>query len=143
MLDTEFDGWGATVSAGGRWIGFTSNPTEEAGFEIYLLRAEPPYDRFHVSPGGGEEPVWSPDGDLVYREGQRWMAVTPPASQSDRPGPPRALFEGPYQNVLGRSHDIGPDGRYLLLAEPSQGSTSQLVLVTNFFEEIKRLAPSK
>jgi serine/threonine-protein kinase len=142
-LDTEFDGWGATVSAGGRWIGFTSNVTEEAGFEIYLLRAEPPYDRFHVSPGGGEEPVWSPDGDLVYREGQRWMAVTPPVSRNDRPGPPRVLFEGPYQNVLGRSHDIGPDGRHLLLAEPSRGSTSQLVLVTNFFEEVGRLAPSR
>jgi serine/threonine-protein kinase len=142
VLATDFDGWGATVSTGGRWIGFTSELTEEAEYEIYLLRAEPPYDLFHVSPGGGEEPIWSPAGELVYREGQRWMAVTPPDSPGARPGPPRVLFEGPYQNVLGRSHDMGPDGRHLLLAEPSIGSTSQLVLVTNFFEEVKRLAPS-
>jgi len=142
VLDAEFDGWGATVSVGGRWIGFTSHVTEETRYEVYLLRAEPPYDLFHVSPGGGEEPVWSPEGELVYREGQRWMAVTPPASPGGRPGPPRVLFQGPYQNVLGRSHDIGPDGRHLLVAEPSRGSTSQLVLVTNFFAEVRRLAPS-
>ena len=137
LLDGRYDGWGFTVSEGGRWIGFTSNLTTDAEYEIYLLRAEPPYELFHVSPQGGEEPIWSPAGELVYREGQRWMAVTPPATPGDRPGPPRFLFEGPYQNVLGRSHDIGPDGRHLLLAEPSTGVTSQLVLVTNFFEELK------
>ena len=55
-VDVDVDGWGGTVSAGGRWIGYTSNVTEEAGFEIYLLRAEPPYDLFHVSPGGRNAP---------------------------------------------------------------------------------------
>ena len=142
VLDGLYDGWGFTVSQGGRWIGFTSNLTTDAEYEIYLLRAEPPYELFHVSPRGGEEPIWSPAGELVYREGQRWMAVTPPATPGDRPGPPRFLFEGPYQNVLGRSHDIGPDGRHLLLAEPSERVTSQLVLVTNFFEELSQRAPN-
>jgi len=140
VLDGIYDGWGFTVSEGGRWIGFTSELTTDANYEIYLLRAEPPYERFHVSPRGGEESLWSPAGELVYREGQRWMAVTPPVTPGDRPDPPRFLFEGPYQNVLGRSHDIGPDGRHLLLAEPSTGVTSQLVLVTNFFEELKERA---
>ncbi len=137
VLDGRYDGWGFTISEGGRWIGFTSNLTTESEYEIYLLRAEPPYELFHVSPRGGEEPIWSPAGELVYREGQRWMAVTPPAGPGERPGPPRFLFEGTYQNVLGRSHDIAPDGRHLLLAAPSALATSRLVLVTNFFEELK------
>ena len=140
VLDGRYDGWGFTVSEGGRWIGFTSNLTTESEYEIYLLRAEPPYELFHVSPRGGEEPIWSPAGELVYREGQRWMAVTPPARPGERPGPPRFLFEGTYQNVLGRSHDIAPNGRHLLLAAPSALATSRLVLVTNFFEELKAKA---
>jgi len=56
---------------------------------------------------------------------------------------PRVLFEGDYVGAGGRSYDVSPDGqRFLLLkssADPSR--QTQLNVVTNWFEEVKRKAP--
>jgi hypothetical protein len=60
------------------------------------------------------------------------MRVTPPSAPGGRAGPATFMFSGPYLNVLGRSHDIAPDGRSLLVAGPEQTTTNQLVMVTNW-----------
>jgi hypothetical protein len=39
---------------------------------------------------------------------------------------------GRISNVLGRSHDIAPDGRHLLIAGPSELTTTSLTVVTNW-----------
>jgi serine/threonine-protein kinase len=136
------DGWGHVVRPGGDWIAYTSQIGEEGEWQVYLARTRPPYERIRVSPRGGEEPVWSPDGDLVYREGNRWMSVTPPDG-TGRPGAARFLFEGPYVNVLGRSHDVAPDGRHLLVVSPPEGSRTQLTLVTNWVQQLPLVAPPR
>ena len=61
-----------------------------------------------------------------------------------QPAAPRLLFEGPYLNCFGPSFDIAPDGRLLLLKPITvQHSTIELVLIENWFEELKKLAPAK
>ena len=87
-------------------------------------------------PRGGEEPVWSPTGELVYREGNRWMSVAPPSAPSARPGAATFLFSGPYLNVLGRSHDIAADGRHLLIAGPAEATSTSLTVVTNWVTKL-------
>ena len=58
------------------------------------------------------------------------------------PGKPTLLFEGLYHNVPGVSHDIGPDGRLLLLKPVSEKTTTaKLRVIENWFTELKRLAP--
>ena len=42
---------------------------------------------------------------------------------------------------LGRNHDVATDGRFLMTKEISVG-TSILVVVENWFEELKRLVPT-
>ena len=38
--------------------------------------------------------------------------------------------------------DVSPDARrFLMLKEPDQPPTTQILLVTNWFEELRRLAP--
>jgi len=59
---------------------------------------------------------------------------------------PTMLFEGPYQFDTGPTHyDAARDGR-LLMVKPvadDDGGARQLVVVQNWFEELRRLAPLK
>ena len=98
--------------------------------------------REKVSLAGGEEPMWSPDGDeLVYRWGQEWLASEVPARGSTSFARPRVIFRGPYVNVPWRSHDIAPDGRrHLAILGPLEETTNRLNVITNWLEEVKARA---
>jgi eukaryotic-like serine/threonine-protein kinase len=139
----EDNAWGHQVRPGGEWVAYSAASREAGDFLVYMARTRPPFERWRVSPRGGEEPVWSPAGDLVYREGNRWMSVSPPARVGARPGVARFLFTGPYLNVLGRSHDIAPDGRHLLIAGPEATTTTSLIVVTNWLSRLPGRAPRK
>jgi hypothetical protein len=57
---------------------------------------------------------------------------------------PVPLFEGPYVDALNRWYDVAPDGRFLLVKPgwlSASGATSVLLVVINWFEELKRFAP--
>jgi hypothetical protein len=64
-------------------------------------------------------------------------------------GRPQVLFEFAMLPILGgsRSYDIAPDGRFLIIrsgqAEAAGGTAPQIVVVQNWFEELKRLVPVK
>ncbi len=128
----EADAWGHQLRQGGEWVAYTARSEQAGEYVVFMARTRPPFDHWRASPRGGEEPVWSPAGELVYREGNRWMSVSPPKAAGAGPGPAKFLFTGPYLNVLGRSHDIAPDGRHLLIAGPTQLTTTTLTLVTNW-----------
>jgi len=52
------------------------------------------------------------------------------------------LFEGRYLcNIITRSHDIAPDGRFLMIQEPQESTPLGINVVLNWFEELKRLVP--
>ena len=60
---------------------------------------------------------------------------------------PKMLVEGPYLLTTGPTHlDVARDGR-LLMVKPidadSAGGGRHLVVVQNWFEELRRLAPRK
>jgi len=132
--------WGGTFSKDGRWIAYTSN---EAGrYEIYVVRRDLTGERQKISVAGGEEPRWSPRGDeLVYRWGQDWFAVPVPPAPSTEFAVPRRILTGPFINVADRSHDLGPDGRQLLLLGPREETTTRLEVVTGWLDQVRRLAP--
>jgi hypothetical protein len=62
-------------------------------------------------------------------------------------GAPRLLFEGPFRtDGPFRGYDVTPDGqRFLMVREVEQPSSrvTQMVLVQNWVEELKRTAPPK
>ena len=64
-------------------------------------------------------------------------------------GNPEVVFEQTYftgSSVRGRTYDISPDGkRFLMIKEGAPGDETeqtQLILVLNWFEELKRLVPT-
>ncbi len=71
------------------------------------------------------------------------MVVSISADPEFSAGPPRVLFEGPYNNVPDLSYDVAPDGRFLVLQpEFDDSNVRELHVVTNWFEELKRLVPT-
>jgi hypothetical protein len=102
----------------------------------------------------------SRDGrELFYLAGtdavSRLMVVSVSAGASFSAAPPRLLFEGRYfppspgvaRNSL-RTYDISADGkRFLMIKDLASESTTStdapLVMVLNFFDELKRLGPAK
>ena len=89
--------------------------------------------------------------ELFYRDGRNPGVVRVPVdtSSSFRPGNPETLFTGPYRAWLpnrGRSYDLSPDGeRFLMIKESGEtdvtGPIGRIVLVQNWFEELKDRVP--
>jgi class 3 adenylate cyclase/Tol biopolymer transport system component len=130
----------ASFSPEDNYLAYTSNESGQS--EVYIQPFPPDGERWTISSGGGEEPLWSPNGDkLYYRNGNDWMEVPIVFEPSFSSGIPTLLFHGPYINVRGYSYDIHPDGNRFLLIKPiSQIRTStRIKVVKNWFEEVKGL----
>jgi hypothetical protein len=109
---------------------------------VYLRDFPEALNRIQVSTEGGEEPVWSPNGDeLFYRNGQEWMTVSMQlVTPVPTVGRPVLLFRGDYLNVPGRSYDVMRDGQSFILIRRTADTTptTQLNVVLNWFEELRR-----
>ena len=105
-----------------------------------------------VSNEGGGEPAWSRDGrELFYRTsnnpavGSELMAVNVSTTQGFRADTPRKVFEGPYviNSFFGQSYDVSPDGkRFVMVKIDPVKSPKEIHVVLNWFEELKRRAPT-
>ncbi|MEE8162164.1 MAG: protein kinase, partial [Acidobacteriota bacterium] len=134
-------------SPDGKWLAYVS--IEPGPNHVYVSPYPNPDVKYLVSEEeGGEEPVWSPDGtELFYRSGSRMMVVPVQTDPTFRAGRPEILFEGRYvTSRIMRSipyYDISPDGQRFLMIKAVEGSTGQINVVLNWFEELKRLVPTE
>jgi Tol biopolymer transport system component len=148
LIATEFNEAFPQLSPDGRWLAYVSN--ESGKYEVYVQAYPGASEKMTVSADGGFEPLWSPDGrELFYRQGASLMVVsiqTTPAFRSSRP---RQLFEGPFihggtLSAVGGTYDVAPDGQdFLMIVGGEEEGGDQLNLVLNWFEELKRLAPTE
>lgn len=142
LIETYASESALRFSPNSQFITFASNSSGR--YEIYVQNFPIDDKIIQVSNVGGDIPVWTASGrQVIYRNGNQWWIVDVIASNGKiQPTAPRLLFEGPYLNIPGPSFDIAPDGRLLLLKPVSeQHSTTELIVVENWFEELKRLAP--
>ncbi len=131
------------LSPDARWLAYMSD--ESGSWETYVTSFPDAAIRERISFAGGEEPRWSPDGrEIIYRFGSKWYSVAFEAEPELTLGQPKLLFEGPFVNVPGYSWDLSPDGeRFLVLENPDSGRPlTELVVVSNFFDELRRRVPS-
>jgi len=144
ILETEWTEFGPSFSPDGRWIAYSSN-RGGGNYQLYV-QPYPAMDRIiPISRESGEEPIWSRSGDeLFYRNKNKWMVVSISTEPEFVAGSPEVLFEGPYGQVGGLSYDAAPDGQrfMVLLPEHDDSNVRELHVVTNWFEELKELAPS-
>ncbi len=94
-------------------------------------------------------PVWRPDGrELFYwnLEYTKLMEVDVMPGQELSAGTPRVLFEFAASSSNSRSYDITPDAKRFLIRERLQFTptvVTQLNIVLNWLDELKRLVPVK
>ena len=139
LIKSPFQKIGAAFSPDGRWIAYASD--EQGQFDVYVQPYPPTGKTEQVSTEGGEMPVWSQSSyELFYRNGRKWMAASFTTSPTLSFEVPRRLFEGNYLNIGGVDYDVSPDGQRFLLLKPIEETSSrtQLNVVTNWFEELKR-----
>jgi Tol biopolymer transport system component len=142
LLNSRFYEKQATFSPNGRWLAYA---TDDSGrYEVYVQPFPGPGSKWLVSTGGGEEPAWSRSGqEIFFRSGGRMMAATVSETPEFSTSKPEVLFEGlyHYSNFPTRSYDIGPDGRFVMVAEPEpEFATRKLEVVLNWSEELKQEA---
>jgi len=138
----------AAFSPDGRWLAYQSN--EGGGAEVYVRPFPGPGGKWQISTGGGRYAAWSRAGkELFYQadDGSIWVATYVVEGNSFRADKPR---ERSPERILPlwtaiRAFDIHPDGeRLAVLRTPAEDTVvkrDHVVLMLNFFDELRRLAP--
>src|SRR5467141_1450529 len=146
FLRTPFNESVPRFSPDGRWLTYVSN--ESGRYEIYVQPYPGPGGKWLISTEGGTEPAWNSNGrELFYRSGDKMMAVDIATQPSFTAGKPRVLFEGRYNPAPGTNpnYDVSRDGQRFLMLKPSEQEASaptQINVVLNWFEELKRRVPA-
>jgi Tol biopolymer transport system component len=141
LVATKFTEFSPAISPDGRWLAYSSN--ESGRYETYVV----PFPntnaaKWIVSTLGGTEPRWSHRGnELFYRDGAGNMVAA-------------AVTTNPVFSVTGSTilfsasrfgafeaspqYDVSADDRRFLMLRPLEGSVSdRLIVVENWFEELK------
>jgi serine/threonine-protein kinase len=138
------------VSRDGRWLAYAN--AEAGPYEIYVRALANRGPQVQVSNAGGTMPFWSNNGhELFYRtEDQRIMVVRYTVKGgSFVPERPRVWFGKRLSNVgLALNLDLDPEGKRfiaLMTAETAESRESQshVMVVTNFFDELRRRVAAK
>ncbi len=145
FLSTPFREWLAAFSPDGRWLAYQSN--ESGTFEVYVRPFPGPGGKVQVSTGGGQVPVWSRNGkELFYWSGEQiWVASYAVQGDSFRAEKPRAWSPGRVPGGAFTGFDLHPDGKRFAVvkaAEETEARVDKVVFITNFFDELRRIAPS-
>ena len=142
-----------TLSPDGRFIAYASDERNPGVRTDVWVRPFPNVEdgKWQISTGGGIEPLWAPDGTELfyvrYGAGVRTMVsvpvrTTPSFSRGEESG----LFPmDPYmEQALHRGYDVTADGqRFVMVRRAAADAGTEIIVVENFFEELKRRAPHK
>jgi len=148
LVKNEFCNHYPVVSPDGRWMAYQSNVSGRP--EIYVERYPELGSRQQISTAGGTRPVWSRNGRELFFSGldnRQMLVVAVQPGTTLVAGRPQVLFEFAMRPVTGgvRPWDLAPDGRFVIIrsgqAEAGSSAPANLILVQNWFEELKRLVP--
>ena len=143
LLHDEFNEQRAAISPSGRFVAYESD--ESGQYEIYV-RPFPNVDdgKWQISRDGGTAPVWHPEEEeLFYRNGSALEVVSIKTEPTFTAGSPAIMFTRNYFiTATNRQYDISPDGQRFLMIKAVEGSTGQINVILNWFEELKRLVPT-
>jgi Tol biopolymer transport system component len=146
FLRSPFNEGSPRFSPDGHWLAYISD--ESGRYEVYVQPYPGPGGKYQISTEGGMEPVWNPKGrELFYRSNNnKMMAVEVSTQPNFAVGTPKPLFDGEYvySPASWSNYDVSPDGQRFLMIKPTDAvqAPSQIVVVQNWFEELKRRVPT-
>jgi serine/threonine protein kinase len=147
FLNSPFEETYPALSPDGRWLAYSSNESKQV--QVYVRPFPTSNLKYQISNGGGAHPLWSKDGkQLFYRwNDQVWAVDVNETERELATSKPRLLFEKPgYRGSTNvRDWDISPDGKRFLMVKSEENKitfVTELSLIQNWFEELKRLVPT-
>jgi serine/threonine-protein kinase len=147
FLRTRFSEGAPRFSPDGRWVAYLSD--ESGRLESYVRPYPGPGRKWQISTDGATEPLWNPNGrELFYRNGNKVMVVDIATDPVFTVGKPALLFTGDYlhSSTGDPNYDVSRDGQRFLMVQPSareNATPTQIIVVLNWHEELKRLVPTK
>ena len=132
-------------SPDGRWLAYVSD--ESGRPEVYVQPFPGPGGKRQISIDGGTEPMWNPNGgELFYRLGRKFIAVPVGLQPTFSAGKPVTLFEADYAAsefpLTSPGYDVSHDGQRFLVAKDVEPPPTQINVVVNWIEEVKRRVPA-
>ena len=132
----------AALSPDGKWLAYYSSETGRPN--VYVQSFPSGGSRAQVSPAGGTEPHWAPDGRaLYYQQADGMMMVPIDPGPTFNPGKPQMLFGGVsiISTDSGQTYDVTPTGdRFLMLPSVREGGPAPEVrVIVNWFDELRHL----
>ena len=144
FVQTPFNEQMLALSPDGRWLAYVSD--ESGQDEVYVRAFPEPAAQIQVSVSGGNEPSWAPSGrELFYRNTNGMMAAAVQTAPAFRVTERERLFEDIYigsgQPGFPRAsahYDVDPrSGRFLMIKDEQAAGEAEIVVVVNWFEEVK------
>jgi hypothetical protein len=146
LVASTFDEVAPALSNDGRWLAYVS---DRAGQPNVYVRPFPGVEaETQVSVNGGAEPVWAKNRpELYYRNGAGEMvAVTVMPGTDFTTEPEVVLFSATSyrRDFYHAAYDVSNDGEWFAMIRISETGSldEELIVVENWFEELKRLVPT-
>jgi len=143
FTQTPFIEGSGAFSPDNHWLAYHSD--ESGRNEVYVQPFPAGGMKVQISREGGTEPRWVGSGELFWRNGTRIMAVRVSTEPTLTVGQPQVIFEGRQYATNQGAFDVTPDGKRLLMIKEAEqaASVTQIDVVLNWTEELKRLVPTK
>jgi serine/threonine-protein kinase len=139
LLTTTFNESTPRLSPDGRWLAYVSD--ESGRREVYVRPFPGPAGRWQVSTDGGTQPLWAHSGrEIFYRAADgALIAADVRAGATFEVGARRRLFSTTMfdGDADYTTYDVTPDDRRFLFIRQA-GGTRELVVVLNWFEELRQ-----
>jgi len=149
---TSFGHRGATFSADGRWLAYSSN--ESGNSQVYVRAFPDKGGHWQISSAGGTTPIFSRNGrDLFFFDptDNRIMMASYSANgdtfvaEKPRVWSGQSVVALALNGTVGAQYDVAPDGKRLAIATSAGGSTQQdaghVIFLENFIDELQRRVP--
>ena len=153
-LATPFQESDPAFSPDGRWIAYRSN--ESGASRVYVQSYPAGSGKWIVSNDAGGVPTWSRDGaELFYRTPDGLMVVPMERDGTKlQPGIATELLTGSFVGGINgvvfpggwvfNDYTAAPDGQsFVMLQREREATTNSIQLVSNWFEELRRLTRSR
>jgi serine/threonine-protein kinase len=143
ILATSQSEYTPTISPDGHWLAYTSS--ESGRFEIYVAPfPNPGSARWQVSTTGGRSPLWSHRGGEIFYLDQQSRLVAARITTSESgvalQGSSVLFAAGEFVStaISRRGYDVSADDQRFLMVRRAAGTSSlRLIVVENWFDEIR------
>lgn len=135
LVRTAFNEVDGMVSPDGAWYAYSQN--ESGRYEIYLTTFPPSSTKLLVTPQGGADAFWSPDGTQLFYirpSTSELMSVAVTPGNPPQFGAHRRIHSGPFFYPDNHPFFLTPDGERILVA-PSSQPVGDITILLNWQSE--------